>query len=108
MTGRRNGQTTSTHSRSERNRTSRRGGHRIARARGPSSKPACPSCVLPEAPVPVHRPYGQNRTSASGVIFISRGAVAPRLAHLAIAPLRESGSEGDPSPTRRLVYLKPL
>jgi hypothetical protein len=51
------GQTTSTHPRSQRNRTGRRGGHRTkARARSPSSKPACPSRVLPEAPIPVARP----------------------------------------------------
>jgi hypothetical protein len=40
-----------------------------ARARSPSSKTACPPCVLPEAPIPVGRPYGRCRTSASGTDF---------------------------------------
>ena len=51
------GQTTSTDPRSQRNRASRRGGHRKARApTRPSSKTACPTCVLPRRPlVPVSR-----------------------------------------------------
>jgi large subunit ribosomal protein L35 len=33
----------------------RRGGHRKARAQSPSRKKACPTYVLPKAPVPVDR-----------------------------------------------------
>jgi len=55
--GRRGGQTTPTDPRSRRNRTSRSGGHRKARAQTPIvHEPACPACVLPETPVPVTRP----------------------------------------------------
>ena len=54
--GRTGGQTTSTDPRSQRNQASRRGGHRKARARSPSRKAACPTCVLPKAPVPVTEP----------------------------------------------------
>jgi hypothetical protein len=38
--------------RSQRNRANRRGGHRNCRAPSPSSKTACPTCVLPETPRP--------------------------------------------------------
>jgi hypothetical protein len=49
--GRTGGQTTSTDPRSQRNRASRRGGHRNCRSRSPSSKTARQTCVLPESPL---------------------------------------------------------
>ena len=44
------GQTTPTDPRSQRNQASRRGGHRNLGLSRPSSKAACPRCVLPKAP----------------------------------------------------------
>ena len=47
------GRTTQTDSRSQRTRASRKGRHRISRARSPSSKPACPTTFsTQESPVP--------------------------------------------------------
>jgi hypothetical protein len=65
------GQTTSTDPRSQRNRASRRGGHRKARAQGPSSKTACPACVLPKAPSPSQPKLGRppDVTDAFGAQF---------------------------------------
>jgi hypothetical protein len=66
--------------RSQRNRASRRGGHRKARApTRPSSKTACPTRVLPRRPlVPVGRTYARRRTppGPSQSSFMSRQAVA--------------------------------
>ena len=50
-------ETSSSRCPSSRNRTSRRGGHRKPRAQTPIvQQPACPTCVLPRAPIPVTRP----------------------------------------------------
>ena len=51
----------------KRNRTSRRGGHRKARAQTPIvQEPACPTRVLPESPCPGHPTLtGRARTTAS-------------------------------------------
>jgi hypothetical protein len=57
MNGRTVGTTTTTDTRSRRNRASRRGGHRKARARSPSSKTACPATFSQESPCPDHRNY---------------------------------------------------
>jgi hypothetical protein len=46
------GNTTTTDSRSQRNREGRRGGQLLTRARGSSCKSACPRFVLPDAPIP--------------------------------------------------------
>ena len=67
--------------RSRHNRASRRGGHRKARARSPSSKTACPTCVLPESPCP-GRPTvtAEPRTAALKRQFhapSSRSAIRP-------------------------------
>jgi hypothetical protein len=43
---------TTTDSRSQRTRASRRGGHPLTRAHGSSNAPACPFCISPDAPVP--------------------------------------------------------
>jgi hypothetical protein len=45
------GETTTTDSRSQRTRTSRRGGHLLTRARSPSFTSACPICVSPGHPL---------------------------------------------------------
>src|SRR5213075_2289406 len=50
-TGRRGGQTTPTDPRSKRNRTSRRGGHRKARAHSPSSKNRPAQHAFPRKPL---------------------------------------------------------
>ena len=56
MNGRTVGTTTTTDTRSQRNRASRRGGHRKARARSPSSKTACPATFSQKAPIPITGP----------------------------------------------------
>ena len=83
--GRTGGQTTSTDPRSQRNQASRRGGHRKARAQSPSRKTACPTCVLPKAPVPVNRSYVGHRMTPAP----STSSFMPRIAG-ATAALRET------------------
>ena len=66
MIGRTVGKRHTTDSRSQRNRASRRGGQRKARAQGPSSKePACPTCVLPEGPCPSRATVATDPDAAS-------------------------------------------
>ncbi|MHB1809147.1 MAG: recombinase family protein [Solirubrobacteraceae bacterium] len=79
---RRRGQTTPTDPRSRRNRTSRRGAHRKARAQTAPivQEPACPTCVLPESPYPSHQTLTRSapKQQPSKAIFIPRKAACGR------------------------------
>src|SRR5438270_5561892 len=78
MAGRAGGQTTTTDSRSKRIRVSRRGGHLLTRARGPSNDYGLPDLrLLPDGPVPDGRTVLTN-PDATGI-----EAVRGHRAHLA-------------------------
>ena len=70
------GRTTQTDTRSQRTRASRRGRHRKARARSPSSKTACPTAFSTTRipPVPGARYYATGPEIPAGEIFMPRGA----------------------------------
>ena len=57
------GQTTPTDPRSQRNRASRRGGHRKSRARSPSSQNGLPNLRSPRGPCPSHPTLRRARTA---------------------------------------------
>ena len=79
MVGRAGGQTTTTDSRSNRIRVSRRGGQLLTRARGPSSNTGLPDLrLLPDAPVPDGRTVLTN-PDATGIEAVRghRAQLAP-------------------------------
>jgi hypothetical protein len=68
LNGEPTGETTTTDSRSQRTRTSRRGGHLLTRALSPSNRPACPICVSPGHPLfRMVAPYFADRSPHPGM-----------------------------------------
>ena len=107
MNGRTVGTTTTTDTRSQRNRASRRGGHRKARARSPSSKTACPATFSQKAPIPISRTVSPDPDGALTRSFscpdqrqrdADRGHMQPRCRLEARAALPVPGERGSLGP----------